>query len=402
MRIYIGLNGEGLGHYSRAISLYEEAVKAGHDVVMATYGVAYDKARSENVNVKEVKREVVMSGDAGVFSLSKTLFKSSALPVRMYKSYKYEKRLMKYFDIIVSDARVSTILAGYRSKKPVFLMCNQTKCPKTQNLVSPEVTEEILDKLSNLGNEINLRLIEQSMQISLISQYFLADEILIGDFKPPTTVSLPLLSHKPNIKKKTVITGPLNRMVKGFSKRSWKSLGFKNPRRKKVFMTIGGQMYRKNMIPVMLNSFKLVDADLLFSHFSIDKGFKRDNICLKPFNHNIYSYMATADIHVIPAGNAGIMESMIMEVPALLIPDSMQPEQISNAKRYKKLGFGEFITHEQLNEDKLSKKISFMLDNINTYKKRLRGLNKRARTTDNGPRNALKRIEDMYDRYYSW
>jgi len=91
-----------------------------------------------------------------------------------------------------------------------------------------------------------------------------------------------------------------------------------------------------------------------------------------------------------------------MEVPALLIPDSMQPEQISNAKRYKKLGFGEFITHEQLNEDKLSKKISFMLDNINTYKKRLRGLNKRARTTDNGPRNALKRIEDMYDRYYSW
>ena len=393
MKIYIGLNGEGLGHYSRAVAIYEEAISQGHEAIMATYGNSYQKAISENIKVIEVPREVAMEGREGRFVLGKTILKSVSLPLRLYRAYQKEKELIKNYDVVVSDCRIATMMAGHKSKKPVFLVCNQTKSPKIEICNNKKS-----GWIKNLKEVINLRIAEWAMDLSCMVQYHWADEILIGDFQSPNTITLPLLSERPSVKKRTRIVGPLNRLVNGYEKISWESLGFKN-NQPNVFMTVGGQAFRMGLIPKLLAMAKNLNANVLFSHFTIEKETRNGNIVSLPFSKEVYGYMAKADLIVVPAGHSGIMELLIMEIPGVLIPDGGQPEQISNSQQFKSLGFGEFITHEEI--DQLENKVKYVLNNLSVYKSRFNGINQLAKTTNHGPKNALKKITDAYKKYYS-
>jgi len=390
MKIYIGLNGEGLGHYSRAVAIYEEAIKQGHEALMATYGTAYQKAVSENVKVIEVLQEIVMAGQGGNFVLGKTILASLGFPRRFYKAYQQEKKIIKNYDVVVSDCRIATIFAAHRLHKPVFLVCNQTTTPKIP-------IKKNNDWFGYLKKKIKARLIEWSMTFACMIQYHWADEIMIGDFKPPHTITQPLISQRPSVVERTSIVGPLNRLVNGYEKKSWEDLGFKN-NKPKIFMTIGGQGFRMGMVPKLLTVVKKLDANVLFSHFSVTKESFEGNLLMRPFSKEIYSYMATADLIVVPAGHSGIMELLIMGIPGILMPDGGQPEQISNSIQFQKLGFGEYVIHEEM--DLLESKIKNVLSNLSVYKNRFDGLNQLAQTTDHGPKNALKKITEMYKEHY--
>jgi UDP-N-acetylglucosamine--N-acetylmuramyl-(pentapeptide) pyrophosphoryl-undecaprenol N-acetylglucosamine transferase len=390
MKIYIGLNGEGLGHYSRAVAIYGEAIKQGHEAVMATYGTAYQKAVSENVKVIEVLQEIAMAGQGGDFVLGKTILASLGFPRRFYKAYKQERELIKNYDVVVSDCRVASILAAHKLHKPVFLVCNQTTTPKLP-------VKETGNLLRDVQRKIKARLVERLMTISCMVQYHWADKIMIGDFQPPHTITQPLISQRPSVVGRTSIVGPLNRLVDGYEEKSWEELGFRN-NKPKIFMTIGGQGFRMGMIPKLLTVVKKLDANVLFSHFSVEKETFEGNLLMRPFSKAIYAYMATADLVVVPAGHSGIMELLIMEIPGVLMPDGGQPEQISNSIQFQKLGLGEYVLHEEV--DQLENKIKNVLNNLSFYKNRFNGLNQLAQTTDHGPKNALQKITETYKEHY--
>lgn len=385
MKIYIGLNGEGLGHYSRAVAIYEEAIKQGHQAVMATYGQAYQKAISEQVKVIEVLQELAMLGQGGDFALGKTFLAALGFPFRFARAYRQEKKLIKNYDVIVSDCRVALILAAHHLKKPVFLVCNQTTTPKLP-------IKKTGFWFKDLKKKIKARLVEWAMTISCMVQYQWADQILIGDFKSPNTIVEPLISRRKKAITKTSVVGPLNRLVDGFEKKSWQELGFNN-NQPNIFMTIGGQGFRMGLIPKLLAVAKKIKANVLFSHFSIKEEKREDNLLLRSFSRDIYPYMANADLVIIPSGHSGTMELLIMEIPGILIPDGGQPEQISNAIEFKRLGFGEYLLHEEI--DQLEEKINSVLKNLDVYKKRFSGLNQLARTTDQGPKNVLEKINQV-------
>jgi len=389
MKIYIGLNGEGLGHYARAVSIYEEIIKHGYEAIMATYGQAYQKAIAENVQTIEVKQEIAMSGQGGSFSLLKTLWASLDFPFRFFQAYRQEKKIIKNYDIVISDCRVATIFAAHQLKKPVFLVCNQTTTPKIP-------IKKTGSCLKDLKNKTRARLAEWAMTVSCMIQYHWADQIFIGDFQAPNTIVQPLISQRKKAIKKTSVIGPLNRLVNGYEKKSWQDLGFSNNNQPNIFMTIGGQGFRAGLVPKLLTVAQKLQANVFFSHFSIKEEKRENNLLAKPFDSNVYAYMASADLVVIPAGHSGVMELLIMGLPGVLIPDGGQPEQISNAQEFKKLGFGDYLLHEET--DQLKEKINFVLKNLNTYQKKLSQLNQLTQTTDHGPKNVLKKINQAYQK----
>ena len=392
MKVYIGLNGEGLGHYARAAALYQEAVDHGHQPILATYGVAYEKARHEGFDVIRVPPEVSMTGTRGRFDLLATMGSSLSLPLRLIRSVRYEKRMIRGFDVVVSDCRFSTALSGHLMDKPVFLMSNQT---------TAEIPVDYLPGVRGFRDRVSMRILLYLMELTSRSQYKYVDEILIGDLKPPYTISLPILSRDPKVKKKTVITGPINRLVYKRYKPLWPER--RNERKPKLFITVGGQAYRLGLVPHILSTVKRMDATIVYSHFTVKHPETEGNIHLIPFSEKSYGYMSASDIIIQPAGHSGIMESILLGKPCLLIPDDMQPEQLSNARRYSELGFGEYITHNQLHDSKLFiEKLNRMLDHIDYYRKRLSQVSRTFGSVNNGPRNALDRIEDLYHRMYDW
>src|SRR3990167_6955242 len=129
--------------------------------------------------------------------------------------------------VVISDSRLSTVIAARQLGLPVFFLANQTSF--NEKLHIPKGIEELEE--SAIG---------RLMAAPLIFPILLADLVVIPDFAPPNTIALPLLSPDKKIEMKTTFIGPLTlATVTPPSRASWPA---KKPR---VLVTMGGQAFRK-------------------------------------------------------------------------------------------------------------------------------------------------------------
>ncbi|MBI4399787.1 hypothetical protein HY570_03475 [Candidatus Micrarchaeota archaeon] len=390
MKVFISACGEGFGHTSRMMALYKEFQNRGYETTVACYGSSLKRLQSFGLNTFETSPEARMVGEQGRFDLARSILATSRNPTDILKAYIRERNFIKSsgIDIVISDSRLSTVLAGTHSGKSTFLVSNQTSHSRTVEEGEKKLHGE---SLLSLG-QINVKVLSKLLDVPLSLPFSYCDAVLIPDFKPPNTVCLSSLSRDVHIKKKTYITGPMSLLLyKKVEPAGWKT------DKVKVLVTMGGQRFREGVLQKLseklrsLKSFEFIISSI-FATEDIDMG----NVKIRKYLPDVLPYMKSADMLVLPAGHSSIMESIILAKPSILIPDSNQFEQIDNALRYRELGLGEFVTLDKLNQ--IQAKLRRLDENYSKYKGRLERLARKARNGENGAKNAVEMIRDFYNR----
>ena len=90
-KLYLSISSEGYGHSSRAIAIAKE-FKA-NEVVIGTYGYAYDKINNFNIPCIMVPQELKLVGSDGSFDVGKTIIKNHSWALTfnqlIYETNKY-------------------------------------------------------------------------------------------------------------------------------------------------------------------------------------------------------------------------------------------------------------------------------------------------------------------------
>ncbi|MDO8339859.1 MAG: glycosyltransferase family protein [Candidatus Burarchaeum sp.] len=381
MQVFLSACGEGFGHSSRMAAALTALRQAGHDGVIATYGKSRERLQRMGYSTFETLPEISMTGKGGKLDVVNSVIASSSTPKRILDAIRLEMRKMKemHARVVISDSRLSTVIAARKLGLPVFYLANQTAF--NEKLHIPKGIADLEE--SAIG---------RLMAAPLIFPLLLADLVVIPDFTPPNTISLPLLSQKKKIEMKTTFIGPLTlATIMPPTHAHWPA---KKPR---VLVTMGGQAFRKGeyeeLRKILAHNHQ---SDFIVSSFFVEKDERINSAQFRKFLPDLLPYIRSAEFLMMPAGHSAMMESMAIGKPSLLLPDAAQPEQLANARRYKALGLGDYI--ELKNLHKIGGKLSELVKNRKKYEERLAKLAKLAKGEMNGARNLVKLCEEYATR----
>ncbi len=180
MRIYFAPCGIALGHAGRCIPVAKTFRRRGHSTYFSTYGEAAQFIRRAGFRVGEVPPIKVYEKGDGTFDLKRTL---SIGPPNIYKfllQVGAELDLIEQFkpDLVISDSRLSTILAARMRRIIPVLMLHQLRImiPHSRP-IDREIKKSIKSHVERLGLEV------------LGGLWKLSKVIIIPDFPPPYTIA---------------------------------------------------------------------------------------------------------------------------------------------------------------------------------------------------------------------
>lgn len=392
MRLFVSLCGEGLGHTSRMIGLHRALEEKGHKAVFAGYGKSLEVMRKEGMRTFETFPEIRMTGRGGRFDFVSSMIKSYDTPLDLMRSYGRERWKIGNMgaDAVISDSRLSTVIAGSIAGLPTFYVTNQSEfqLPKL-----PVVGSRRLRALRILARaQVPTEAVRRMVDMPLSVPYSFSDEVMIPDFKPPNTICLPLLSKDQEMKKKSFFTGPMNELCFRKPKPArWES------RKPKVLVTFGGQRFRAGLLgEVVRAAKKMPEFEFMVASFFVKKDADVGNLKLRRFLPEVMPYAAAADFLVIPAGHSSIMEAILLEKPAIVVPDKGQPEQESNAREYERLGLGRMLTVDGIG--RLGGALRKLKQDEGKHRGKLGKLAELAGNSENGARNAVRQVESFVER----
>lgn len=358
MRIYFNVNGEGYGHSSRALAIAKHLDP--ESVLFGSYGYVLERIKKAGYKTVTVTPEITFAGDNGAFDLSKTIRKNIKLFFTgLNQQIQEEKKILKKHKItcVVTDCRAAVVFAANDLGIPCIYVTNQTEFElffRTQRKKSG---------LFGFGNKKNEERNSQSMMHAAMQNCFEyvatnmfkeLHEVIIGDFPPPSTVCLPVLSRNPEIMKLQRIVGPLTQW------RAEDVVAQERPTTKPFYVvgTMGGHAFRKPLFDAVIETARIMPE----VHFDLISSFKAENVPenvrIIPFVDNPETYYKAADLVITQAGHSTAMELLSLGKPSIIVPDYRQVEQESNARRLEILGCSTKLTYPELNPGNLSSMIA--------------------------------------------
>lgn len=348
MKAYFTPCGVALGHAGRCLPIAKEILKEKGQVLFSTYGDAVEFLRRENlptVKVPEIKFEETKDGAVDLKTTATKVMKH----IRTFlKQIETELKLLKTFnpDIVISDSRLSPLIACRFFGKPSILMLHQLKMliPHRRTL------SELEQKLKRFGEFV--------IMYTLYPWWSLANIILIPDFPPPYTIAKENLKIPRRIlEKKAKLIGPI------ISKRPEelppshklkKKLGF-NGNKPLIYAGMGGTKKEKFLINTMLERIfkKFPDRyQIVLTRGYPDKSeiaYKKENLLVYNWFKDRHVLLKACDIIISRAGHNTVAEAIYFGKPLILIPTPAHSEHQGNAKSAQKMGIAKVIRQEDLN-----------------------------------------------------
>jgi len=198
LKIYFGVCGIGLGHAGRCIPIAKKLVEKGAEVLFSTYRDAVNYVKRTGFPLVEAPpvgfkvkpdgtvdfRQTVVN--PGPFLASFTVTKQVEAEIKFIRAFKP--------DVVVSDSRVSPLLAAKMLKIPDVCILNQFQIiiPRKSRLLR-------LAKLVDTG------------ALALIGKIWTsgAAHLMIPDFSPPYTLSAGNLRIPKAYQKRAKLVGPI-------------------------------------------------------------------------------------------------------------------------------------------------------------------------------------------------
>jgi UDP:flavonoid glycosyltransferase YjiC (YdhE family) len=334
-------------------------ISKGAEVVYSTYLDGLDYARKRGLRtLPTLPMEIKVSEDGAVdFKMTAATSGFSLGLRRFLRQLLAEIRNIKRFrpQVVVSDTRVSSLIAAKLLRVPVVLILNQYRV-------------EIINKPSIKRISPMERLFFLIANIfwlffrTLLGGIWASSNLmLIPDFPAPYTISASNLAIPKRYKKKVKLIGPI--VSDEPKKRSSRgalngSLSFAS-RKPLIYAAVSGPKTERTVLAgLLLESLGGFPSEY---EVVISRGepngssapVRDRNLTVYGWIEDQYEVLEASSVVVSRAGHGTIMKSIMLGKPMILIPIPDHTEQYGNAKRASKLGLAEIVPQREVTTERL-------------------------------------------------
>jgi UDP:flavonoid glycosyltransferase YjiC (YdhE family) len=371
--LYIGPCGLGLGHITRCDAIAREFSNENVDVLFSSYLDALDYLKRSGFTYFSAIPLSFRTREDGTIDPKMTM-SQNGVTVGLWDFIRQligEVRQISAFepDVVISDTRISTLIAAFILRKPRILILNQysVQMPKDDR------KHRMADRPMLFAAKIIWRYISAMLELAC----GVSDLIIVPDLKAPYTISRYNLAIPPGIRRKVRLVGPLTPSRHSFPNGARHS-STKTPL---VFACVSGpatdRKYLVNKLTDILKQFP-GDYELILSCGDPNGSFGGKRIG----NVTVHEWMTEqlywrtferADVIVSRAGHETIMKAISEGKPMVLIPPPNHTEQANNAKRAEELGVAVVLDQSRLDAEELAGAISKSLKDNRESAQRLSG-----------------------------
>lgn len=391
MKIYFAPCGIGLGHVGRCIPIARRFQEKNADVLFSTYseGVDYvEKERLPLVKAPPIGFQVKPDGtidfrqtaiNPGPFLSTFTLLKQVNSEVRFMEEFKP--------DVVVSDSRISPLLAARTLSIPRICILNQFQViiPRRKRFL----------RLAKFADTITLTLVGK--------MWTSGNTVLIPDFPPPYTICAGNLNIPNAYKKNVKLIGPIlpvhpNKLQDQSELRRKMGLPDDRPI---IFAPISGPTKERAFLTMTLTKILTEFPD----DYEIVVSLGNPNANSKPTRHgnariydwipDRFEHLKACDLVIARAGHGTLTQCLCYGKPMILIPTPSHTEQLWNANQASDLGIAKIVLQEKLNRDSLLANVKQILES--EMPARLEKAQKEALKHD-GLENAVSTITEMTEK----
>lgn len=384
-RVYFPIFGSGLGHAARMVAVASKLLEMGVEVAFSSYSEGVEYVEQKGFVCFRVPRLDVGWTASGKFEgLLKT---SKRLPwhiATFIRQVVLERKIMRSWrpDLVVSDSRLSAVIAAKSLGLRCFLVTNQLRI-----LLPPKKRSKRTKPIERFLNEILGKL------------WNLADKIFFPDLPPPLTISEENLWWVSAVRRKAEYIGFIVQPSKK-SRDEVKSallVSGLNDAKPLVFVHISGPSFTK---PALIR--KLLAASRYLNEFQvvISEGRPNGSTEVKRIDSTYYfewcpineHFMQASDILVVRGGHSTIGSALLLGKPMLIIPIADHSEQFSNALKVVRLGAGLWLDPLTTEPKDVCEAIH-KLYSTGSYKSKAEALSKEA-SKHNGLDRLVKAVTD--------
>ncbi|TMI20829.1 hypothetical protein E6H31_08175 [Candidatus Bathyarchaeota archaeon] len=391
MRLYIAPCGLGLGHISRCDAIAREFSSEGVDVLFSSYLDALDYLKRSGFTYFSAIPLSFRTREDGTIDPKMTM-SQNGVTVGLWGFIRQligEVRQISAFepDVVISDTRISTLVAAFILRKPRILILNQYSVQMPKD----DTKHRLADRPMLFAAKIIWRYISAMLELA----WGISDLIIVPDLKAPYTISRYNLAIPPGIRRKVRLVGPLTPSRLNIPN----GIQHAGTVRPLVFACVSGpatdRRYLVNKLTDILKEFP-GDYELILSCGDPNGSFgeKRIGNLMVHEWMTEQSYRKTferADVIVSRAGHETIMKAISEGKPLVLIPPPNHTEQANNAKRAEELGVAVVLDQSRLDSKELGGAISTSLENMRENARRLSG----TLGSENGIRAVVEAVSQL-------
>jgi UDP-N-acetylglucosamine--N-acetylmuramyl-(pentapeptide) pyrophosphoryl-undecaprenol N-acetylglucosamine transferase len=390
-KAYFTPYGVGLGHASRLVTIATRLNSYDRDVLLkfSSFGEATSYIEMNGFECNSVSPvELVWSGEGG-FSIKNSLGNVPSWFSNFLRQVNSEIGNLVAFspNVIVSDSRLSSVVAGRLLRIPTIVILNQVKL-----LLSPRLREL---KVTRIFEKINGEFMGGLWNMS--------EKVLIPDLPPPYTIAEHNLWDCNSIQKKVEYVGFTTASLDFPPERLdsiKESLGISNDK-PLVFVHISGpSSTRPSLISKVLQTIRDSQADI---QYVISEGRPNGKIQPAKLSNSVWYYewcpikdelFKISDIIVLRGGHTAISQAIQYGKPIVTIPIRNQGEQLGNSDKVAKMGIGIKLDPLQMDAADITNAILKVLNN-KYFLENVQKLMKVANSLD-GIENVLKVIRSYF------
>ncbi|MGI0005754.1 MAG: glycosyltransferase [Nitrososphaera sp.] len=363
---YLAPYGVGLGHASRLVMVADHLRQDDVDVRFSSYGEAASYISMRGYRCATVPPvEFAWSAEGG-FSIKHSLANIPLWFTNLTRQVNCETRNMTMYgpDVILSDSRLSPLLAAKLMGIPSIVLLNQVKL-----LLSPRLRQFRLS-----------RLFEKMVGEFLGSMWSVADRILVPDLPPPYTISAHNIWGVGSVAKKLEyigFTAPRPRVTEQQAQAVAEKLGFDRSR-PTVFVHISGPLEtRMPMMRLALVAAKILEGKV---QFVFSEG--RPNGSAEPLKigQSAWYYewcpvrdeiFTLSDAVLMRGGHTALSQAIQFGKPVVTIPIENHGEQLGNSQKIAELGLGTTVHPKKVRPEQIVQAIEQVLGDPSYLQKTL-------------------------------
>lgn len=327
----------------------DQLKKSGVDVRFSSFGEAARYVRMHGYECLMVPPMEFAWGIDGGFSVKQSIANVPTWFTNFSRQVNQEIRNMIAFcpDIVVSDSRLSPIIAARILRIPSIVVLNQLKL-----LLSPRLREFAISRLfENMVGEV------------LGTMWTLAERILIPDLPPPHTISWHNVWGTGSATRRLEYVGftsPEQKPSSEATQHVARSLGI-DTTRPVVYMHISGpSQTRSSLLRTSLKTVELLQDKI---QFVISEGKPGGKTEVQKINSSTWFYewcpvrdeiFALSSMTVLRGGHVALSQAIRLGKPVVTVPIENHSEQLGNSTKIADIGMGLMLDPKNLEPAELA------------------------------------------------